>query len=132
MISVPNVANITVRVALALGKFEYSERGIMDKSHLRFFTRKTARELLADSGFDVVEERATTMPLDLALGLPSKNLVVRGLNRALAFLTALFPRLLGYQWVFVVEPRTVSGAKADDDTGEAHFRDSVAAAGAAH
>src|SRR5438876_3721688 len=37
-VSVPNIANITVRLGLLFGVFEYRERGILDYTHLRFFT----------------------------------------------------------------------------------------------
>ena len=45
LVSVPNIANITVRLLLVFGAFNYTERGILDKTHLRFFTRKTARRI---------------------------------------------------------------------------------------
>ena len=48
LLSVPNVAHWSVRVPLLLGWFEYSERGIMDKTHLQFFTRRRLRKFLAD------------------------------------------------------------------------------------
>ena len=49
VVSLPNVANITVRLMLLLGRFDYADRGIMDRTHLRFFTRKTARQLLEEN-----------------------------------------------------------------------------------
>lgn len=36
IISVPNIANIYVRLSLLLGKFDYADKGILDKTHLRF------------------------------------------------------------------------------------------------
>ena len=58
VISVPNVANIAVRLMLLFGRFDYTERGILDKTHLRFFTRKAARAMLRGNGYKVVEKRA--------------------------------------------------------------------------
>lgn len=100
VVSLPNIANLTVRAALALGKFKYSDRGILDHRHLRFFTRKTARELLEHCGFAVVRDRATVMPLEFVLDLGASNIAAKALNGLLAFATMLFPKLLGYQWVF--------------------------------
>lgn len=54
IISIPNIAFITARLNLLLGRFDYTEYGIMDRGHLRFFTLKTARELVTESGFRVV------------------------------------------------------------------------------
>jgi hypothetical protein len=106
IVSVPNVANVTVRLALLLGRFTYTERGILDRTHLRFFTRRTARRFLEENGCDVLECRATVMPLELVLGLSPGNPLMRALNTALGAATRMFPGLLGYQFVFVVRPRT--------------------------
>lgn len=101
LVSVPNVANITVRLALLFGFFEYAERGILDKTHLRFFTRRTARRMLEESGYEVIDEKMTVMPIELALGLSANNPLMRILNYILAVLTSMLPNLLGYQCVFV-------------------------------
>ena len=53
IVSVPNVAHWRVRLGLLFGRFEYTESGILDRTHLRFFTRKTAHSLLTDSGYTV-------------------------------------------------------------------------------
>ncbi len=54
--AIPNVANLKVRLSLLLGRWEYRELGILDKTHLRFFTQKTARRLFKDSGLAIVAE----------------------------------------------------------------------------
>ena len=52
--SIPNVRNIRVVVDLVLrGRWTYTELGVLDRTHLRFFTARTIRELFADSGFAV-------------------------------------------------------------------------------
>ena len=38
IVSVPNVANLVMRLSLLCGRFDYAERGILDRTHLRFFT----------------------------------------------------------------------------------------------
>jgi SAM-dependent methyltransferase len=55
IVSLQNVANWRVRWDLLFGKFEYSEYGILDKTHLRFFNEKSAKELLQHAGFDIIE-----------------------------------------------------------------------------
>ncbi len=50
IISVPNIAHWTVRLNLLLGRFDYAEAGIMDATHLRWFTRRTVLEMLARAG----------------------------------------------------------------------------------
>jgi len=55
IVSIPNVANWRVRWNLLFGRFEYTEYGILDRTHLRFFNENSARELLRDAGFDIAE-----------------------------------------------------------------------------
>ena len=51
--SIPNVANWMIRIRLLFGNFDYSG-GILDQGHLRFYTYKTAKELLVNNGLKVV------------------------------------------------------------------------------
>ena len=105
LMSVPNVANIAVRLMLLFGSFTYRDRGILDKTHLRFFTARSARQLVEDSGYEVVRELDTVIPAELALGVPASNVLMVALNRILAFFTKLFPGLLGYQHIVVARVR---------------------------
>lgn len=53
--SIPNVAFCHVRLKLLFGKFKYEEKGILDKTHLKFFTLKTAKALFETTGYEVLE-----------------------------------------------------------------------------
>jgi len=104
LVSLPNVANVTVRLGLLFGRFPLAERGILDRTHLRFFTRKTGRELLSQNGFEVLGETPTAMPFELALpvlGHPPLAAPVRAAARLLAF---AWPGMFGYQFVYEARP----------------------------
>jgi 2-polyprenyl-3-methyl-5-hydroxy-6-metoxy-1,4-benzoquinol methylase len=49
--SVPNVAHVSVRLALLAGEFTYSATGLLDRTHLRFFTPRTFEDFLEEAGF---------------------------------------------------------------------------------
>lgn len=102
LISVPNVANFWVRLNLLFGRFDYADRGILDRTHLRFFTRKTLVEMIKNSGLKIVSIQVTPIPLELVstffITAPGK-----ALHALFAGLTLLFPTLLGYQ--FIVEAK---------------------------
>jgi O-antigen biosynthesis protein len=51
--SIPNVQHWRVIIDLMLGRWEYREFGIMDSTHLRFFTRKSIQSLFTEGGFVV-------------------------------------------------------------------------------
>src|SRR5437588_3921214 len=57
--SLPNIAHGAVRLALLAGRFEYPPEGLLDETHLRFFTHDTIKELFHQAGFVVVETRRT-------------------------------------------------------------------------
>jgi hypothetical protein len=72
---------------------------------LRFFTRRSARRMLRDNGFEIVAEEMSVMPVELALGLPAENPLMRFLNSILWALTKLSPGLFGYQILFSARRR---------------------------
>jgi O-antigen biosynthesis protein len=51
--SIPNVSHGSVRLALLHGKFEYAEKGILDRTHLRFFTLESIRQMFAEAGYRI-------------------------------------------------------------------------------
>lgn len=68
--SVPNVAHAAVRLALLGGEFNYTEAGLLDRTHLKFFTGKTLEAMFSDAGYDIrAWERVTMGTFDTELGL---------------------------------------------------------------
>ncbi len=53
--SVPNIAHGSVRLSLLQGKFEYRDIGILDRTHLRFFTLESILRLFCDAGLAIVD-----------------------------------------------------------------------------
>ena len=51
--SVPNIQYAPVVESLIRGGFDYADSGVLDRTHLRFFTRKTLLEMFAGAGFEV-------------------------------------------------------------------------------
>ena len=54
ILSLPNVGLWSVRFAHLFGRWEYQETGVLDRTHLRFFTRKNSRWLIRECGLSVV------------------------------------------------------------------------------
>ena len=103
IVSLPNVAHIAVRVLLLFGRFPRMSRGILDRTHLHFFTRDTAEQLLRDAGLRVARASATPVPLDLIWPRRRGTWPLRLAMRAQEGLVRLLPRLFAYQWVFVAQ-----------------------------
>jgi 2-polyprenyl-3-methyl-5-hydroxy-6-metoxy-1,4-benzoquinol methylase len=61
--TLPHIAHGDVRLALLSGQFPYAERGLLDRTHLKFFTRSNIVELFNSTGYTIEELYGTTAPL---------------------------------------------------------------------
>lgn len=104
-LSVPNIANITVRLGLLFGVFEYRDRGILDNTHLRFYTLRTIRRDVENAGFRIVAVRGSSVPLRLIIGRYTPEILLRLGERILSVLTGLWRSLFAYQ-IIIVARRT--------------------------
>ena len=109
VVSLPNVAHVAVRAMLLFGRFPRMEKGILDKTHLHFFTRDTAEATLREAGLRVEAASVTGVPLEELWRGGEGRLLFRAMRKMQHAALALLPRLFGYQWVFVARP---SGAVA--------------------
>ena len=105
--SIPNVAHWSVRADLLRGRFRYQPCGIMDATHLRWFTAESAKSLLVSAGFSIIEFRASagvegpeTMCRAPLCWIPANQ-------RALFLRTACrhWPTLFGSQYVLKAKVR---------------------------
>jgi hypothetical protein len=110
---VPNFGHWYPRARVATGLFGYDRRGILDATHLHFFTRSTLRRTVRAAGFDIVEESATGLPLG-AIGSDGQGGPVRALQRLDAALVRARPTLFGYQHVLRLAPHREETVYADD------------------
>jgi 2-polyprenyl-3-methyl-5-hydroxy-6-metoxy-1,4-benzoquinol methylase len=106
--SVPNVAHWYPRLRVASGRFDYDARGILDRDHVRFFTRRSFARLVARSGWRVTATRATGLPFDVVerggrVGAAARLRATVGLVDDAA--VRVWPSLFAYQYVFTLEPR---------------------------
>jgi 2-polyprenyl-3-methyl-5-hydroxy-6-metoxy-1,4-benzoquinol methylase len=98
IISVPNVANFVVRLSLLFGHFDYRDLGILDRTHLRFFTLRTLTRLLQDCGLKVDRVVATPIPVQLVWSVTDRHFFAP-LHYCHFQLVRLWKTLLAYQFV---------------------------------
>ncbi|HEX4229520.1 MAG TPA: glycosyltransferase [Bryobacteraceae bacterium] len=103
ILSVPNAVHVTNRLMILFGRFRYSDRGIMDWSHLRFFTAFTIRQLLESEGFRVTARYFTIVPLERVIAVRPDHPVLGAANLLLKAFTSIAPGLFGYQVILVAE-----------------------------
>jgi 2-polyprenyl-3-methyl-5-hydroxy-6-metoxy-1,4-benzoquinol methylase len=63
IVSLPNVAHLSVRLALLNGRFSYTEMGLLDRTHLRFFDRAGVDDLLFQAGWGMFDMARVTRRL---------------------------------------------------------------------
>ena len=112
--SVPNFGHWYPRLRTAAGRFDYDDRGILDRDHVRFFTERSFRRLLGGSGLELRSLRPVGLPLErLDLGGRGIPAWLGGVNRAAA---ASLPGLCAYQFVAVL--RKPSTARPTHGSGQ--------------
>lgn len=99
VISLPNIAHYSTRWHLMTGHWDMQDSGILDRTHVRFFTLKTMKMLIESAGFTIEKVR------------PSSGSLERfGLNKLFGIgKRALFawPTLFAVQFIFVARPRSL-------------------------
>jgi SAM-dependent methyltransferase len=103
IISVPNIANWIIRLALLFGKFDYMDRGILDRTHLRFFTLRSLKLLMSQASCEILEAIPTPLPVQLVLPFTESRWFAP-LHEAHYTLTCCWKTLFAYQFVIVAAP----------------------------
>jgi 2-polyprenyl-3-methyl-5-hydroxy-6-metoxy-1,4-benzoquinol methylase len=113
VLSTPNVANWSIRLGLLFGRFRYTPRGILDRTHSHLFTRKTLVECLEAGGYRVtVFDFTVPVPV---LSTPRVEAFAHGFGR-------LRPSLFAYQFVLAAVPDPSAPARDRSPTAEAVAR----------
>ena len=99
VISIPNIAHLWIRLSLLMGRFEYTDRGLLDRTHLRFFTYRSLRSLITDAGLCIVRETATPVPIYQVMPAWCHGRWLAAFHGLSSMAARLLPRLLGYQFV---------------------------------
>ena len=114
--SVPNIGHWYPRSRVLAGRFDYDQRGILDATHLRFFTRRSFLRMAHDAGLEPTGVAHTGLPLD-ALGVADSRAVTATVGRADRVLVRVWPTLFAYQFVFELVPWHGGALRADAQLG---------------
>ena len=110
--SVPNIGHWYPRTRVLAGRFDYDQRGILDRTHLRFFTRRSFLRMAAAAGLEPIAKAHTGLPLD-ALHLADKPAVAGTVGRLDRVLVKVWPTLFAYQFVVEFSPWRGGALRAD-------------------
>lgn len=124
VLSVPNVRHWSVLRPLLEGRFDYADLGILDRTHLRFFTRTTLLQLLAHEGLTLRRLAPSRS------GAPAPAPVIQALAHAGLVVDTLADESGVYQYMLVCQPGP-SWPRVNDEVGLRALLGDAAAAGAA-
>jgi 2-polyprenyl-3-methyl-5-hydroxy-6-metoxy-1,4-benzoquinol methylase len=127
VISLPNIAHGDVRLSLLTGTFDYSDTGLLDRTHLRFFTRSSIYTFLSQSHFEVEAVFASTASIGTTeFGPPKAEIPIEAIQ-----FVQKDPDALVYQYIVKAIPqkfeRTVTNSELPDYTGKTEVDQLLAA-----
>jgi len=106
--SIPNFAHWYPRARVALGRFDYDRRGILDADHVRFFTRRSFERLAASSGLSVRRRETIGLPVEAfnrgAIAEGGHHTAMSAVGAIEHVAVAAFPTLFGFQFLYELEP----------------------------
>lgn len=103
VISIPNVSHLSVRLQLLMGSFNYTDRGILDRTHLHFYTKKTLTKMIVGAGLDTIYIGATPAPVEEVLPALRTIALLRVLLELNAFIARTWKSVFAYQYIAVAK-----------------------------
>lgn len=100
VVSLPNVGHWTIRWELLRGRWEYRSTGILDDTHLRFFTWESGSQLLQASGYQIVDRKPIVPSLSAHLDRRLPSIV----DRVWSAVGWRRPGLFAFQQLIVARP----------------------------
>lgn len=102
LLSVPNIGHWQIIKDLILGRFDYEETGLLDRTHLHFYTRNSLERLLSSCKLEIMSRDRT-----LGIFVSEANRILLWVKFKIALiklLSNIFPDLFTYQFIYKVKP----------------------------
>lgn len=100
LVSLPNAVHWSVRAQVLWGRFDYANKGILDRGHLRFLTQASAQRLFEEAGLVVAEHRIAPIPWENVLPAAAGSIALGAVEKLDYFFGRFRPNLFAYQHLF--------------------------------
>ncbi len=98
IVSIPNIAHASIRWLLLTGGFEYADTGILDKTHVKFYTKQSSQNLLNKCGYKILD----TVPTNGMCKVPLLYKITDRLPvKWQYFIVKKIPTLFAFQFICV-------------------------------
>ncbi|MBY0504574.1 MAG: class I SAM-dependent methyltransferase [Bryobacteraceae bacterium] len=105
--SLPNSGHLYFRLNVLLGRFPQDDKGLFDRTHVRFYMWRGWVDLLQSGGFRVESVRPTGTPIGLAFPALEGSWLVNFLERVSYGMARLWKTLFAYQFIVVARPEAM-------------------------
>jgi 2-polyprenyl-3-methyl-5-hydroxy-6-metoxy-1,4-benzoquinol methylase len=103
---IPNAQHWSVQALLNAGEFRYQDSGLLDRTHIRWFTKSTLVELFQTTGFDIVEGGARLVDAPEESWRERALAGVRAMAEAIGGdVEAAVANAIPFQWIIRAIPR---------------------------
>jgi len=113
--SLPNSGNIWFRGNVLLGRFPQEEKGLFDRTHIRFYMWKGWEKLFNTSGFRITSVRPTPIPFSAVVAGADTSLPVRAAENVCYGLALIWKALFAYQFVVRAQPVPMSSGSVEPE-----------------
>lgn len=114
IISVPNIAIWFYRLSLLCGRFNYGDKGILDKTHTRLYTLDSIRQLVEGAGYVVKKEAFTGLPFEVVFESIGRSKLLQMIDALYFLCVKVWPRMFAYQIVLEAQ---IAGLEFDKGEG---------------
>ncbi|MCP4914424.1 MAG: glycosyltransferase [Oligoflexia bacterium] len=108
IISVPNIVMWVYRFHFFMGRFNYDQKGAMDKYNLRFYTKFSIVNLLKACGYEIKSIEPTSLPFEVVFASSGKSKFLRLVDSVYYRFAKFYHKLFSYEFVVSAKPVTFS------------------------
>lgn len=98
-LSIPNISHWYPRFKILFGRFDYDDRGPLDRTHYRFFTRTMIEAMIRRAGLTITDAAVVGSPWEILLAREGLSRLMGAADR---LMVKAFPQMFGYQFLYVV------------------------------
>ena len=113
IVVVPNITIWFYRLSILFGRFNYGDRGILDRKNLHFYTKDSISNLLERSGYSVEKTQYTSLPFEMVFETVGKSLLMKTFDNIYAGIANLWPSLFAYQFIVKAKIKDLSHAEGE-------------------
>jgi glycosyltransferase involved in cell wall biosynthesis/ubiquinone/menaquinone biosynthesis C-methylase UbiE len=113
IVSVPNIAIWVYRLSLAMGRFNYGPKGILDETHVKLYTLDTIRQLIERSGYVITKSDFTGIPFEVAFQSVGKSKILKFIDWLYFQCVRFWPRMFAYQIIMEAKISSLDAIKKE-------------------